>query len=851
MTQTMKRLLIVVLSIAFAFSISRLLSAPTANADPVWSGDYSAAQEGDDVVYTAPNNGVTGLTYSESMGTNNKFDFSFRPNQDNFGGYDSAHLTLYLDLSDGQHVAFKIMHYWRALTVLVYNADYSSQTATLIDAVNYASNDGGNWDERANLWYDASIEINAYQIYFTVAGATFASGNPGYDFTNCTPHFGSWACAPSVRNMSLSEITGWYGTNARSVENNETVNTVTSADLVRSYYVGDTTGVNDIEFDFRPNSTCWGDTCNLTFCVSNGTQTLTFSLWHYYRALLYKSDGNDIGSANYVPQIVGWSDYDAWYHLRIHFERSKIAVLCNGAVVYSTGADWYMDFNDLTLFFSSWGCTPSFKNVTVSQTQAPDGWYGNYNHTVSANEDVYAAHSAESTELNYQGSAEGVNTVEFEFTLSEYYINDTQNVTFLLSNGEVGLGISMWNYWKALFLNMYNGDYSTKTGELAVTNYPVKTDSWSGYDVWYKVKMIFAPRAIYVYINDGLYISSCVDYEINYSNLSFKFFSYGSADTIKNITLSHTDDIAIPHVPVVDEGDEAGCESIGHTDGSHCGVCGEVLTEKQVVPALGHSWGKPAFTWTETENGFTATATRVCANDNAHVQEVAAVVTLVTDPASCEENGALTYTATATFGEEEFAEDKVVAIVALGHEWNAPTFTWTETESGFTATAARVCANDNAHVQQVDAAVTFVVTSPASCEEGGSITYTATATFGEEEFTEDKVVEIAAAGHAWGQPAFTWTETEDGFTATATRVCANDPAHTETVEATVVKGKNESGKSAYIATAVFGEEEFTAERPFTKKVSGCGANASVPATLFAMMITALVAAILKKRSLAE
>ncbi len=47
-------------------------------------------------------------------------------------------------------------------------------------------------------------------------------------------------------------------------------------------------------------------------------------------------------------------------------------------------------------------------------------------------------------------------------------------------------------------------------------------------------------------------------------------------------TLEHT------HTVVVDEAVTATCTETGLTEGSHCSVCGEVLSEQEIVPALGH-----------------------------------------------------------------------------------------------------------------------------------------------------------------------------------------------------------------------------------------------------------------------
>lgn len=48
----------------------------------------------------------------------------------------------------------------------------------------------------------------------------------------------------------------------------------------------------------------------------------------------------------------------------------------------------------------------------------------------------------------------------------------------------------------------------------------------------------------------------------------------------------------LDHTPVADTAVAASCESTGLTEGSHCSVCGKVLTEQTVVPAAGHKWSE-------------------------------------------------------------------------------------------------------------------------------------------------------------------------------------------------------------------------------------------------------------------
>ena len=64
---------------------------------------------------------------------------------------------------------------------------------------------------------------------------------------------------------------------------------------------------------------------------------------------------------------------------------------------------------------------------------------------------------------------------------------------------------------------------------------------------------------------------------------------------------------------------------------------------------LGHAYGEVTYTWTETETGYTVTASRVCANDNKHVESetVTAVLSVETD-ATCSSEGKGIYTAAFT-----------------------------------------------------------------------------------------------------------------------------------------------------------------------------------------------------------
>ena len=85
---------------------------------------------------------------------------------------------------------------------------------------------------------------------------------------------------------------------------------------------------------------------------------------------------------------------------------------------------------------------------------------------------------------------------------------------------------------------------------------------------------------------------------------------------------------------------------------------------------------------------------------------------------------------------------------ALGHQYGEPVFHWSENYES--CSASRVCDRDDSHIWQVDCTVTHVSVGE-SCTEPGSITYTATADFYGETYTDSQTIYKDALGHdyAW------------------------------------------------------------------------------------------------------
>ena len=84
----------------------------------------------------------------------------------------------------------------------------------------------------------------------------------------------------------------------------------------------------------------------------------------------------------------------------------------------------------------------------------------------------------------------------------------------------------------------------------------------------------------------------------------------------------------------------------------------ETQTKTVEIPAIGHVWGDPEWTWTgsETTAWTAATATFTCENNNEHVETVNATIT------SEESDGNLVFTATASFNGETYTDTKSIEI---------------------------------------------------------------------------------------------------------------------------------------------------------------------------------------------
>ena len=340
-------------------------------------------------------------------------------------------------------------------------------------------------------------------------------------------------------------------------------------------------------------------------------------------------------------------------------------------------------------------------------------------------------------------------------------------------------------------------------------------------------------------------------------------------DGSKTVNCSRCDETKVTvlektgHTPATDAKVDPTCTATGLTEGSHCSVCGEVLTAQDVIAVLGHDFDDsieenvtvvPA---TCTQDGSktvkcsrcdetevtvlektghtsvidakvdpTCTATGLTEGSHCSVcdavltaQDVIAAlghdfdetieenVTIV--PAMCTQDGSKTVKCSRCDATN------VTVLTQSGHvEYSDPVWTWTaDLESG-SAVATFTCLKDD-DVQTPEVTVTSAVTKAPTCTETGVLTYTAKTTFRDVEYTDTYDVVIPATGHEeYSAPVWTWTADLESGSAVATFTCLKDddvqtPEVTVTSEVTLAPTCTGTGVLTYTAKTTFRDVEYT------------------------------------------
>lgn len=117
---------------------------------------------------------------------------------------------------------------------------------------------------------------------------------------------------------------------------------------------------------------------------------------------------------------------------------------------------------------------------------------------------------------------------------------------------------------------------------------------------------------------------------------------------------------------VIEPGYKATCTKEGLSDGSHCTVCGNVLSTQNVIPALGHNY-QATWHWQGTES---ASVDLVCLNDPTHATTLQAEISVMTaEQATCLVEEKTLYIAGVSFGGQSYRDSKEVIGEKIPHEF--------------------------------------------------------------------------------------------------------------------------------------------------------------------------------------
>ena len=194
------------------------------------------------------------------------------------------------------------------------------------------------------------------------------------------------------------------------------------------------------------------------------------------------------------------------------------------------------------------------------------------------------------------------------------------------------------------------------------------------------------------------------------STTNIYFWAETVAGTTYWTTIIGEEHVHTPAEPVIENNVDPTCTEAGHYDSViYCSVCGEEISRETVtVPALGHT---PAAAVKENETA-----------------------------ATCTTAGGYDMVVYCSVCNEELSREHT-EIPATGHAYGAPEWTWNADNTA--ATAKFTCANCS-DVQTLDAVITETELTEAKPHVAGEKKLTATVTFNEIDYTDEKTVEIEA-----------------------------------------------------------------------------------------------------------
>lgn len=222
--------------------------------------------------------------------------------------------------------------------------------------------------------------------------------------------------------------------------------------------------------------------------------------------------------------------------------------------------------------------------------------------------------------------------------------------------------------------------------------------------------------------------------------------------TCQSCSITRTEDIpALGHKIVTDAAVAATCETDGKTEGSHCSVCGKVLTEQKTVKATGHDWDEGKITKSATceEKGVKTYSCRICKKTRTEDVPVLGhqAVTDAAVAATCETDGKTEGSHCSVCGKVLVKQETVKA---TGHKpvTDAAVPATCETDGKTEGSHCSVCGKVLTEQKTIPAfGHTWdagKITKEAACETKGVKTYTC------ETCKKTRTEEIPARGHKFG-----------------------------------------------------------------------------------------------------
>ncbi|MCR5121370.1 MAG: hypothetical protein K6B74_03005 [Ruminococcus sp.] len=185
------------------------------------------------------------------------------------------------------------------------------------------------------------------------------------------------------------------------------------------------------------------------------------------------------------------------------------------------------------------------------------------------------------------------------------------------------------------------------------------------------------------------------------------------------------------------------------------------------IPATGHSYNEPVWSW--SDDLTSATAKFTC-EKCGKTETVKAAVAINDRPVTCTENGETVYTATVEFEGKTYTDVIKTGIAANGHSYNdsydEPVWSWSDDLTSATAKfTCKYCGDE----QTAEAVIFKKAVSPTYTSEGKTV-YTASVTLNGKTYTDVKEVKIdklpyTAPKITWqageGMVKLTWTAVEN------------------------------------------------------------------------------------------